>query len=379
MNLLGIHLSLLIGGQEAIPTPASPFIVENLRSVQVTQTDEGPSGFQMTFHVGRTSVLDLLDYRLLNNPLLKPFNRVVLLVRFAIAPAVIMDGIITNQQLNPSNEPGGSTLTITGEDISVLMDLEEESRSFDARPDYVIVKEIVTGYTKYGLILGLPPPLTPEPFVPPNPLEEIPQKPPLTDRGFLQKLAGDYGFLFYVTPGPAPLTSTVHWGPPETLAIPQSALSVNMGPASNVESINFSFDGMRANRVTYVEGEKTDTIKEPSGIGRSIKLAETRAEAKRLTFLTNDDQQRRRAKTIAQGMVDRSFDEVVTATGELDTLRYNKLLNPRSLVGVRGAGKSYDGFYYVKSVTHNISKGRYTQNFTLTREGTGTTTPFVLP
>lgn len=377
MNLFGIHLSLLIGGQEAPPTPASPFLVENLRSVEVRQTDEGPSGFQMTFHVGRTSVLDLLDYRLLNNPLLKPFNRVVLLVRFAIAPAVVMDGIITNQQLNPSNEPGGSTLTITGEDISVLMDLEEKNRQFPAQFDYLIVTQIVKDYVKYGLVPPLPPP-NPEAFIPPLLLEEIPQQPAnLTDRGFLQELARLYGFLFYVTPGPVPLTSTVHWGPPEQLSIPQGALSVNMGPASNVESINFRFDGMSAQQVTFVAGAETNTIKEPSKIARSIPLAKNRAEARRLTFLINDDP--RRAKIIAQGMVDKSFDSVVTATGELDALRYNKLLTPRSLVGVRGAGKTYDGNYYVKTVTHNISKGRYTQNFTLTREGVGTTTPFVLP
>ena len=53
--------------------------------------------------------------------------------------------------------------------------------------------------------------------------------------------------------------------------------------------------------------------------------------------------------------------------------------NPRGLVGLRGAGRTYDGLYYVKTVTHNISKGRYTQSFSLSREGTGTTTPFVLP
>jgi hypothetical protein len=38
---------------------------------------------------------------------------------------------------------------------------------------------------------------------------------------------------------------------------------------------------------------------------------------------------------------------------------------------VRGAGQYYDGNYYVKSVTHNIKRGEYKQNFTLTRGGIG--------
>ncbi len=94
-------------------------------------------------------------------------------------------------------------------------------------------------------------------------------------------------------------------------------------------------------------------------------------------YLVDDDETR--AKIRAQSAVDQSFDEIVTANGELDALRYNKLLRPRALVGLRGVGRTYDGLYYVKSVTHNVSKGRYTQSFSLAREGTGTTTPFVMP
>jgi hypothetical protein len=39
----------------------------------------------------------------------------------------------------------------------------------------------------------------------------------------------------------------------------------------------------------------------------------------------------------------------------------------------------YDGFYYVKSVTHTISRTSYSQSFGLSREGTGTLTPVVVP
>src|SRR5262245_42987915 len=131
MNILGIHLQMFLS-RKGVPAPASPFIVENLRSVEVTQQDQGPSGFQMTFHIGRSSAIDLFDYRLLTNDLLKPFGRVALTARFDVAPVVLMDGIITNHQFGPGNEPGSSTLTLTGEDVSLMMDLEavqEEHRS----------------------------------------------------------------------------------------------------------------------------------------------------------------------------------------------------------------------------------------------------------
>ena len=38
------------------------------------------------------------------------------------------------------------------------------------------------------------------------------------------------------------------------------------------------------------------------------------------------------------------------------------------MVGVRGAGRSYDGFYYVRGVTHTMEPGSYTQSFRLSRE-----------
>lgn len=366
MNLLGIHLTLLIGGQEA-PRPASPFIAENLRSVEVTQRAEGPSGFEMTFHVGRSSVIDLLDYRALNNPALKLFNRVVLLVRFAVAPVVVMDGIITNHQLNPSNDPGASTLTVTGEDISLLMDLKEGSQAFPAQFDYSIVTEIVGKYKTYGLNVSPVSPPEPKAFNPPNLQEEIPQKPMMTDRAFLHWLARDYGFLFYVTPGPAPGFSLVHWGPPERVKKQRDPLSVNMGPFSNVESLNFHQDGMRPHNVALNLNKRESTVTAPSP-SRNVPLARDRAEPQRTVSLTCGDP--RRMELRAQGMVDRSSEAAVTASGELDVLRYNRLLEPRSVVKVRGAGHTYDGAYDVKSVTHKISKGRYTQNFTLAREGT---------
>jgi hypothetical protein len=81
----------------------------------------------------------------------------------------------------------------------------------------------------------------------------------------------------------------------------------------------------------------------------------------------------------AQAITDKSLDAVVTATGTLDALRYGGLLKPRGLVGLRGAGFTHDGLYYVKNVSHAISRGGYKQNFTLTREGDGALTPVVRP
>ena len=59
----------------------------------------------------------------------------------------------------------------------------------------------------------------------------------------------------------------------------------------------------------------------------------------------------------AQAIVDASTDNVLTATGELDASCYGDLRRPSGLVDVRGVDYSYDGDYYVKSVTHRVRKG----------------------
>lgn len=79
----------------------------------------------------------------------------------------------------------------------------------------------------------------------------------------------------------------------------------------------------------------------------------------------------------AQATVDRAADKVVTASGELDVLRYGRPLLCPGLVALRGAGYSHDGLYYVESVTHHLSHESFRQSFTLTREGLGSTLPVV--
>jgi|SRR5215208_473685 hypothetical protein len=379
--LLGIHLNLLIGPTVAVPAP--PMLTEALDSVQVTHSDEGRSGFQITFEVGRSGPSDLLDYRLLGSPLLKPFNRVILSVVFNATPRVLMDGVITNQQFSPGDEPGTSTLTVTGEDVSVMMDMEEKIAEHPAQNEMMIAAKIIVSYAQYGLIPDVRP-TTPIDF--PNPVEDIPVQHD-TDLRYIQALAERYGYVFYVVPGPVPFANTAYWGPPVRVGVPQRALSVNMGPDTNVESINFQNNALAP---TVVSGEVQDSrtnLRLPvrTFISTRLPLVSQPALPFNLpnvrTTLPEDTEglTYEQAYARAQSTTDKSVDEVVSATGEMDALRFGDLLHPRGLVGLRGVGYSYDGLYYVKSVSHKIRKGEYKQSFSLTREGLGAISPVVVP
>jgi hypothetical protein len=382
VSLLGVNLTLLIG--PTVPLPAPTDLSENIDKLEITHVDEGRSGFQIIFKAGRSGPFDILDYKLLSNPLLKPNNRVIVMLILNAIPRVLMDGLIKHQQLNPSNEPGGSTLTITGEDVSVKMDQDEVTMEHPAQNEMIIATKIIAGYARYGLIPMVMPPFLID-F--PNPVERIPVQSG-TDLKYLQTLAERFGYVFYVKPGPAPGSNTAYWGPPVRAGTTARALSVNLGGQTNVDNIDFQYN---AEEATLVRGRVRDrNLNQDLPV---LTFASTRvppmaafpplpfdiANVRETKLEDIEGLTYAQAYARAQSITNKSMDNVLTASGELDTVRYGDILEARGLAGLRGAGYSYDGLYYVKRVTHVIGRGEYKQRFTLTREGLGSTTPVVMP
>src|SRR5215208_4729481 len=262
MSVLGVRMRLLFGEDLR---PATERVMEALRSAGVNLTDQGPIGFQMTFDVGRSGRADLLDYKLLEATELRPFNRVVLTVSFALREEVLVDGYITDQQLNPGNEPGTSTLTLTGEDVSVMMDLEEKAYSYPNLSYKKIVGKVVDRYKQFFPTSLLKVEEAQETL--PNQDRGTEHQPAnYTDREYVQELARRNGYVFYVTPGPEAGSNGVYWGPPRREK-PQKALSANMGPNTNVESIDFRFNALAPNKVASKNEEGEDkTLDKPSDV-----------------------------------------------------------------------------------------------------------------
>jgi len=376
--LLSTRLTLLIG--PTVPVPAPPVLLDALDHVEVTTSDSGRSGFQIAFSAGRSGSADLIDYPLLSQPMLRPFSRVLLLVAFAGPPKVLMDGVITHVELIPGNTPGAGTLTVTGEDVSVMMNLEEKNAEHPAQSEDVIATLLIASYPTFGLI----PQVTPPPLIdPPTPIERVPVQRG-TDLGYLNAMAGRFGFVCYVIPGPAPMTNTVYWGPPVRTGPPQPALTVDMGADTNVEQISFRSNGLAPTKLRgivqdpvsnqAVTVQSADSLRIPlSARPDWLALPSTRT-----TLICGSGLTATQALARAQGAADASTDSV-TATGTLDALRYGDLLTARGLVGLRGAGFEHDGLWYVQRVSHRIRRGEYTQTFTLTRDGSGSTIPAVRP
>ncbi len=381
MNLLGIHMTVLAG--HGVPLPLPEPALRAIDTVEITQSTGGRSGLQAQFKAGRgTRLADIDDYPLMKQPGLKVGARFVLTLTMGVLPKVLFDGIVTQTQLNPGQGKGDGTLAVTAEDLRFKMDQDDHPAEYPGLPTAAIALQVLARYARYGLVpMVIPPPTTDVPL----PMDRVTTQSG-TDLDFLESLADQAGYIFTVIPGPAPGTSTGYFGPQPRLGAPQPALTVNMGADTNVARIDFQYDASQAHSVS---GEVQDRTTNRSVPVRSVP-ATTRPPLATEPALANTEVAGRRtyrpsgavsaaaAQAEAQAQSERSTD-VLSAQGEVVSARYGRVLEPRQLVGLRGAGRAHDGFWFVEEVKHVLKRGDYRQQFKLTREGTGTTTPVVTP
>ena len=376
--LKGIYLTILVG--PVVPVPIPKVALDALQSIQINVYAQPgqQSGFRLEFTLSNNSPLQTVF--LLAGGNIAPFLRVILIATINGIPNVLMDGVITNVNVAPGASSADSKLTINGVDLTAMMDfIPFDGLPYPAMPVEARVAVILAKYSFLGIIpLVIPTILSDVPI----PTETIPRQQD-TDYKYIQQLADDVGYIFYITPGPAPGTNTAYFGPEVKIGAPQHALNTNMDAQTNVESLSFSFNSESATLpILFLQPDDTDIpipVPIPSFNPLQPPLGVIPPLPKKFEFL-NDTSNLSFAEAVMRGLslTGRSQD-VVTANGSLDVVRYGSPLSARQLVGVRGAGLAFDGLYYVTSVTHDIKAGEYKQNFTLSRNALVSITPVVPP
>ncbi|ABF39859.1 conserved hypothetical protein [Candidatus Koribacter versatilis Ellin345] len=366
-----VQLNLMMGPFFPM-TPPRP-VMDALDSVEVTVNDTGTSGFQLTFLIDKQSPLNIMFLLTGGLPLL--FMRVVIVAIVNGVSNVLIDGVITNNHISPGDKGSNSTLTLTGEDLTALMNQSDWSGfPFPACPAEARVALICAKYAIFGVIpLIIPSVLIDVPL----PIDMIPSQQG-TDLAYVRALADRVGYVFYIDPGPAPGISKAYWGPQIKFGAIQPALNIDMDAYTNVENLTFNFD-QQQNRIpiVYIYNQQTGVsipipippitpLNPPLGL---IPPLPSNIPPD-LTPIRDDLSKRPIPQTIMIGLAAASqWADAVTGEGTLDVVRYGGVLKARELVGVRGAGPAFDGLYYVKSVTHKIKRGEYKQSFKLSRNG----------
>lgn len=371
-----VHLSLFIG--PAVPIPAPRVVIEAVRSVRVTTSTNGPSAFQIEFELDKRSPLHTLF--LLAGGAAPPLVRVVIAVTVGGTTTVLMDGVMTHHQVTGGGAGKEPTLTVTGEDLTRVMDMIDFSGlPYPAMPDFARVLVILAKYAPLGIIpVVIPSVLLDVPI----PIDRIPRHQG-KDLPYIRELADRVGYSFYIDPGPTPGVSRAYWGPEVRIGTPQPALNVDMGVLTNVKSMDFAYDSESAKLpllMIYVKETHTPIpIPLPPITPLSPPLGAVPPIPKNVEWIQGLDRYSPiQAAAIGMAKAAKSAD-VVSARGSLEVARYGRVLLPRKLVGVRGGGTAFDGLYYVKEVTHNLRRGSYTQDFSLVRNGLVSTVARVQP
>lgn len=369
-----LYLTLLVGPVEAFPAPKP--VIDALTSVEVTVSATGKSGFQLSFTLANSSPLQTFFLLAGGSPV--PIIRVILLATFGGLPQVVMDGVVKHTEVVPDAMQGSSKLVVTGEDLTAVMDLIDFSGfPFPGLTPDLRVLIMLAKYAMFGIVPNVVPVITPDIEVP---VDKIPSQKG-TDLAYIQQLAKEAGYVFYLEPGPLPGMTQAYWGPQIKIGVPQPALNVNMDAWTNVESLNFRYEPQTAVLPLVFIQDQTTKLVFPLPIppvtplnpplGVIVPFPQKIEELEDTAKLSP-------AQAIMVGMARASETaDVVSGDGSLDVLRYGQILKARQLVGIRGAGLAFDGLYYVESTKHQIKLGEYKQSFTLKRNALVSNLPVV--
>jgi hypothetical protein len=374
----GIQLTLMMG--PIIPLAAPRVVMDALESVEVQTSDASASGFQLRFQFSRKSELNTIFLLAAgrNSSMATPPLRVLLIVTLNGASQPLFDGVMTNVEVQAGSLGSPGTVTVTGEDLTKVMDTQDWSGlPFPAMPVEARVALLCAKYAMFGLIPLPIPVLFPDVQIP---IDKIPAQEG-TDLQYIRQLAEEVGYVFYVEPGPVPGTNIAYFGPELKIGLPQPALNVDMDALTNVESLSFSFDPTKGVLpIVFIQNQMTRApipIPIPNLNPLQPPLGVLPTPIANLTVL-KDTAKMSPMQAISRGLAEaKKSQDSVTATGSLDVLRYGRVLKARGLVGVRGAGLAYDGLYYVQSVKSTLKRGEFKQSFTLTRNGLVSITPKV--
>jgi phage protein D len=302
-------------------------------------------------------------WRHIDDEELRPWRRITVEAGYPGAVETLVDGFATHSEvmLAGDREP---YLELSGMDATAAMDLEEKQAAWPDKADHEIAREIFQGY-------GLDPDVEDTKVTHRVAVSTILQTE--SDIRFLRRLAARNAFECTVRAG------TGVFRAPNLTDPPQKALVLAAGGEANLADLTLRVDGTPAGvaeirRVDPIE--KREDSRQLASTPRR-RMGATDLPALRGRLPAGRTLLRRQVSASTAEMESRlraayeGADRFVTASGEVDSRAYRAVLRAGRLVTVRGAGRTYNGLYYVTRVHHSFRVEGYTQRFTAYRNGIG--------
>lgn len=291
---------------------------------------------------------------------LRVWNRVTIIAIFPTQTEIVVDGYISH--LTVATDPQGTHVTaqIRGVDASYALNLEEKRRIWIGKTYEEIVEAILT---ENELVPRVTPP------EPAPPAHTVAQRG--TDLQLIRELARRRGYDFFVS------GATAFFRPPNLEGTPQKLIAVNFGDETNCTQISIDADGTAPTEATsefldqmtgeYAAATAADSglpalgVSPLAGLRGGAGLSQRAVVTRRIGALTQA-----RADDYTAGVLRRG-GFWLTARGQLNGLRYGRVLRVRRTVTVKGLGSTYNGVYYVRKLRHQMTDRTYTMDFELVR------------
>jgi phage protein D len=354
--------SLFLDGEAA-----SPLLLEALQQIEIE--DHADLADMMRLRLSVAVDNGGSRWSLLDDGLFGRLTRVGVRVKVGSTTEPLFEGHVIDSRTEFSNSPGQSVLEVVAMDPTVLMNLDEKIRPWPDMSDSEIAETL---FGEYGF----------DPDVEATDITRQETDSLTMQRGtdlrFLRQLALRNGYEIFVEINTSTGSIEGHFHRPRLEQTPQGVLSVNLGPATNVNTFDARFD-MLGPTTAQATGLDIETQEDQPGAADEIGIEEqgdsptVASDRPRRVLLSQTGlSQTGELQTLAQAMVDRSAS-AIRADGELHTLRYGAVLRAKRPVEVRGAGRQFSGCYYVEKVVHLITTDGYLQQFSLRRNALGLT------
>jgi hypothetical protein len=344
-----------------VPLPI--VFMQALRDIEVETSVGQASAFRLHFDLSRSAIG---DFDVLTFDIFRPLVPIRISVSMGLGlPQTLINGYVKDARVSVSNEPGGSTLEVSGMDaLGTLMSHIQQPFTWPELPDSEIARAL---FGKYGVT----PMVIPTPPLRTSLATTTTQR--VNDSAFLQQLAARHSYELYIQPDPVAGLEVGHFHPPLSFAPPQGVLSIDFGTQTNLTSFSVSNDMLQPTTVVGIASEPRTRApvpilafashEPPMGLEPTLfriipppveRIGGTDAASPAELLLE------------ANARVTES-SRSVRASGEVDSLKFKRPLLVGLPVLVRGAGRQMSGSYYVTSVTHRISRDGYTQQFSAWR------------
>ncbi|OPY74875.1 MAG: Phage late control gene D protein (GPD) [Syntrophorhabdus sp. PtaU1.Bin153] len=289
------------------------------------------------------------------------WKKVTISAGFSSGMEELIDGYITHVRPYFDLDPAQCKLEVWGMDGSCLLDREEKLKDWPNKKDSDIAAEIFNAY-------GLAPEVEDTTIVHDEAVSTIIQRE--TDMQFLQRLAVRNGYECYIQEGKGYFRS------PQLNGTPQAVLAAHFGDETNIDSLSFEVDGLKATEVAMVQIDRAEksvlqasaATSQQTSLGQNdtVALLPSGVDPAKIYVGMNVATGNPEMTALCAGLF-HDYSWFVAGEGKVDANKYGNVLKTRQTVTIKGVGETYSGVYYVTHVTHTFAAEGYTQRFKVKR------------